>query len=57
MGLCPICKTGWNELPDERGDHPCPKCGYGPVRCPTCNEWTFPDDINEENRCPKCEEE
>ena len=27
MATCPKCKTHWRELPDEEGDHECPKCG------------------------------
>jgi Zn finger protein HypA/HybF involved in hydrogenase expression len=27
---CPKCKSGFQVLDDEYGDHPCPKCGYHP---------------------------
>ena len=30
MSLCPRCKHVFRTLPDEVGDHPCPRCGLSP---------------------------
>ena len=30
MALCPRCKCQFKTLPDEVGDHPCPRCGLSP---------------------------
>ncbi len=40
---CCQCKTRFRTLPDEEGDHACPKCGYHPsvkTQDETEPDWT-----------------
>ncbi len=50
---CCQCKARFRTLPDEEGDHACPKCGYhpsnGPMWCPCCG-----NEVIGGHRCPAC---
>ena len=62
MARCTRCNKRIRTLPDEEGQHPCPRCGYHPdpeprCVCPRCmREWVASthDEMRGCTECPEC---